>query len=232
MKKLTFRRTSDSPPAEHEMLEIDADGSFAMWRSTGRMVGRFAGVVPDIEALVHDADRALRSSPAGSDRIAMDATLERIDVDGHQAAIAADLTLDGWWGVLLKRCRALMSELCEQPKAAIEIDLDNPSAPRLVHRGTEPLVLELIQPAATVGVWRDRDQTAEYWGYADIIETVSAEHGWQLEIPVPDARPRHGDNVIVEIALDVYHDGVPLRVHVSAVAEIAAPDGGVPPNAV
>lgn len=232
MKKLTFRRTSDSSPAEHEILEIDVDGSFAMWRSTGRTVGRFAGFVPDLEGLAREVDRALRSSPGGSDHIAMDATLERIDVGGHEAAIAADLTLEGWWGVLLERCRALLTELCDQPLAAVEIELDDPSAPRLVHRGTEPLVLELIQPAATVSVWRDRAQTGEYRGYADMIETVHAGPGWQLEIPVPDAHPRRGDHVIVEVPLDAYHNGVPLRIHVFAVTDIAGPERVAPPNAV
>lgn len=232
MKKLTFRRTSDSPPAEHEILEIDADGSFAMWRSTGRVVGRFAGVIPDIDALTGEADRASHTPPQGSDRIAMDATLERIDVDGHEIAVAADLTLEGPWGALLERCRALMSDLCQQPEAAVAIELDTPSAPRLVHRGTGTLVLELIQPAATVAVWRDRDRTGDYWGYADIVETVSAGPGWHLEIPVPDARPRSGDYVIVEVPLDAYHEDVPLRIHLSGVAEVVASGDSTATDAV
>ena len=139
MKQLTFRRTSDAEPAEYEILEIDADGSFSMWRSTGLVVGRFAGAVPEFEALADDADRATRASARTLDRIPADASLERIDVDGHAAAVAAHLSLEGSWGVLVDRCRALMSDLCDQPQAALTVELDDPTVPRLVHRGTQQL---------------------------------------------------------------------------------------------
>jgi hypothetical protein len=222
MKNLRFRRTSDHEPAELEVLEIEVDGSFAMWRSTGEAVGRFAGDVPELSTLSDDVERALTDFPPSSDSIPMDASLERLDVDGRQLAVAAHERIEGPWGALLEQCRSLMEALRDQPLAALVIELDDPSVPRIAHRGTEALTLALIQPSATVVVWRDREEVGEFRGFANVIETVNADQGWQLEIPVDGVRSRSGDSVVAQIPLDAYHEGVPLRVHPYAVTEIQA----------
>ncbi|MGH9134028.1 MAG: hypothetical protein ACRDZZ_08840 [Ilumatobacteraceae bacterium] len=221
MRALTFRRTSDAPPREHEVLEIASDATFEMWRSLGRAVGRFAGAVPDADQLAEQIDRALDARPPLHKDLAMDASLERIEVGETTVALGARETPDGAWGALFERCRALLSDLTEQPLAALVLVVDDPALPRLEHRGTEELMIELIQPVAVATVWRDGVHVDTVRGAAGVIDTVEAGPGWDLDIPLPDMRGVDGDRVVIQVAVDVHHGDLILPVEVYGDAERA-----------
>lgn len=220
MRALRFRRNSDSSPPEHESLEIDDDGSFTMWRSTGEAVGRFGGVIPDIDATSADVLRALDERMPETDPLPMDASLERVEVDDLTFAVGAHVRPEGPWGDLVRRCRELMADLRSQPLAALVVDVDDPSSPRLVHQGPESLRLELIQPAAEASVWRDGEHASSARGYADVIASVASGPGWRLDIPIPNLDARAGDTVVVQVGLDAYDGELPIPVEVYAVAEV------------
>jgi hypothetical protein len=93
--------------------------------------------------------------------------------------------------------------------------------PRLEHRGTEPLVLELIQPVAVAMVWRDGEHVATVRGAAAVIGSVEAGPGWHLDIPVPDQEFGDGDRVVIQVAVDAHHGDLILPVTVYDVADIA-----------
>lgn len=222
MRPLTFRRTSDAPPRQHEVLEIAADGSFELWRSTGRAVGRFSGSVPDLDRLADDIDRALAARPPKPAELPMDASLDRIEIGHTTVALGADDTPEGPWAALVERCRALMSDLTDQPRAALVLIVDDPSLPRLEHRGTEPLVLELIQPVAVATVWRGGEHVATVRGAAEVIDSVEARPAWHLDIPVPDDEFEVGDRVVIQVAIDAHHGDLILPVEVYNVADRTA----------
>jgi hypothetical protein len=222
MRALTFRRTSAAPPPESEWLEIAEDGSFTMWRSTGEAIGRFGGVIPDIDVSSADVDRALDAPVPVTGPLPMDASLERVEVAGLTLDVGAHIRLDGPWGDLVRHCRELMADLRSQPLATLVVDVDDPSNPRLVSQGLESLRLELIQPAAEASIWRDGVHVSSARGYANVIESVTTRPGWQLEIPIPDLETNAGDTVVVQVAFDAYDGELPIPVEVYAVAEIAA----------
>ena len=219
MTPLTFRRTSDAPPREHEILEIAADGSFALWRSVGPTVGRFAGAVPDPARLGAEVEAALDARPPATDELPPDSSLERIEIGDTTVAFAARRTPDGPWGTLVERLRALMSDLTDHPLASLVLVVDDPAMPRLEHRGTEPLLLQLVQPVAIATVWRNGEHVATVRGAADTIGAVEAGPGWHLDIPVPAVRDEEGDRVVIQVAVDAHHGKLILPVEVYGVAD-------------
>ena len=219
MTPLTFRRTSDAPPREHEILEIAADGSFALWRSVGEAVGRFAGAAPELDRLEAEVEAALDARPAGTDELPPDASLERIEIGDTTVGFAADRTPAGPWGTLVERLRALMSDLIDHPLAALVLVVDDPAMPRLEHRGTEPLMLQLVQPVAIATVWRNGEHVATVRGAADRIGAEEAGPGWYLDIPVPAVLDEDGDRVVIQVAVDAHHRKQILPIEVYGVAD-------------
>src|SRR5690242_11482166 len=142
------------PPPDHEELEIGEEGAFSMWRSIGRAtqpptpVGLFngrleAGLYAELreEARAAAQARDLYISPAP------DSPLEAItigDIDVHKAYLGIHDDPEGAWGALVDRLRSLLGELTRFPRAALAVEvLEGGHRARLVHRGEEPLRLDL-----------------------------------------------------------------------------------------
>lgn len=216
MRATRFRRTSHHSPAEHEILEITVDGTFSMWRSTGEVIGRFGGRVPEFQSLSDAVEHAAASPIPETEELPMDASLEQLDVDGRTLSMSADDEIEGSWGRLVAMTRLLIDNLRDQPRAALAIRATDPGQPELVQRGDETLVLELIQPMASVSVWRDSQLADSTSGFADVIERVDAVPGWTLAIPAGAITTQAGDIAVIEVGLDAYDGEVPLPVHVHA----------------
>jgi hypothetical protein len=220
MSAIRFRRTSDHLPAEHEVLDIAADGTFSMWRSTGEAVGRFAGRVPASSAIADAIARLGTDAPPATPVLPIDASLECLDVDDRTLSIGAHEQLNGPWGEVLGRCRSLIDSLREQPSAALRLDITDVSRPALVHVGPAALTLELIEPAATVSLWRDAQLVDSARGFADVNEQVLASSGWRLPIPVDGLTTMTGDAIVVEVGTDAYDGDRPIPVHVHATTDV------------
>ena len=79
---LNFQRLSGWFPPERELLTVEEDGSFTMWRSYGpSVIGRFSGAVPDVDALAGLVAATAAVEPTGPDEVEPDASVE-VDRDG------------------------------------------------------------------------------------------------------------------------------------------------------
>src|SRR5438270_6614307 len=156
---LAFRRLSFAPPPEREMLTVNDDGRFELWRSNGPIVGRFAGAVPDATALAALVSAAAATPPpAVPSALPPDAATEVVEVGDTSATVEAGEGADGPWGELISACRRLLDQLRDEPVAAVALVVESPTGARLEHRGREPLPLELDNATVAANVWHDGRQ--------------------------------------------------------------------------
>jgi hypothetical protein len=127
-----------------------------MWRSANTAVaGRFAGSLDGAElaALVEEA----RAAAAAGDlevQVLPDDAIERVEVDGARAEMGGGSRLDGPWAALVAHLHRLLDELTDRPLAALALQLDQGGRRAwLVHRGSEPLRLELSKLSARAVLW-------------------------------------------------------------------------------
>ncbi len=189
-----------------DSLEVDPDGSVRLWRSRGAsMAGRFTRTLTDEESsALQDAARAAHDE--GSLEIPARGPGAAGDVvelaDGVQATLPVTAQADGPWGSLVTRLRGLLDPVGSTPVAAIALEVDQ-GATRLVHRGEEPLSLDLA--AASLHV-EARDAAEETVASADLPLTeggrVEVGPGWSLQLPSAVAvRAPAGGSLLVAVTL-------------------------------
>jgi hypothetical protein len=188
------------PPPDNEHLDVAPDGEFSMWRSTNTGVaGRFAGHLDPAElaGLVAEASEA---SAAGDLEVQPfpDASLETIEVQGARAELGGDT--EGAWAPLVARLHRLLDELTAAPLAAIALEVDQGGRrARLVHRGSDPLRLDLSGLASRAVLWGPNWWLLQDWrsgtgedgragaaggaGAGAGAGAVEAGPSWSLELP-------------------------------------------------
>jgi hypothetical protein len=202
-------------PQFHEVLQIDGDGAFSMWRSVSKAsdlpapIGRFGGRVASAQRAALD-DAANRAVAEGSRTwlVTPDSPVDTFDVDGVTAKLGIHNPGEGAWKDLAQLVRPLLRELTASPLAAIALEVDGGA--KLVHQGTEPLTLDLSALAVRADHWRD-GQSLTRWtpssSPAAVQGEVAAQPGWNLELPFEhgfDMQP--GDRVTVDVTFAA-HDG-------------------------
>jgi hypothetical protein len=220
MSRVAFARLSDAPPPLREMLDIDDDGSWRVWRSVGTAIGRFAGS-GDADAgagrgILELAAAAEQSEPPRGDEFPADATVDSIDLGGRSVSVPYRQSPDGPWGKLFKACRDLLDEALTQPLAAIGLELAGSGRVRLEHRGDESLPVEFGAAQVEATVWTpDGTFVASGTGKIDAGH-VDAEPGWSLEVSLEgiDASAKGQPVVFVSFVAD--DGGVYIPVVLSA----------------
>ncbi|HEY6569138.1 MAG TPA: hypothetical protein VIZ22_02560 [Candidatus Limnocylindrales bacterium] len=222
MTLVTWRRLSSMPPPERELLDVEADGSFRLWRSIAPVVGRFggslpAGVVSELEGLVSAVGSAAAPRPGS---LPADASVEQLEVGGARSVFEAGAEADPPWGDLLAACRRIADARTDAPVAAIALEVgltDGRARIRLVQRGTGTLPVELASGRAKVAVWRGMENPANALAGFD-LGRVEAGPGWDAEttaeLPVLEA----GDKVTATVTFIVDDGGVFIPVAMSATA--------------
>jgi hypothetical protein len=185
------------PPPDNEHLDVAPDGEFSMWRSTNTgIAGRFAGRL-DPDELAGLQAEASRASAAGDLEVQPfpDASIETVEVQGARAELGGDT--DGPWAPLVARLHRLLDELTAAPLAAIalEVDRDGRRA-RLVHRGSQPLRLDLSGLSSRAVLWGPNwwllqdwrsgpgdDGAAAAGAGATARGPVEAGPSWSMELP-------------------------------------------------
>jgi len=208
---LAFRRIANSPPPERELLAIEADGSFAMWRSNGPIVGRFAGVVPDVAGLRRLVEATTDVEPVRQRRLPADAAEEVLEVGRRKATVEADRDVDGPWGPLFERARELLEFVTDQPRAALTMEV-NADGVRVEHRGTDVLPVEFENAALEVTVRRGGTIVAKTVQRGLGQGHVDAGPAWSWTIPVEaDAQ---GDTLDATLRFVAKDEGifVPMRL--------------------
>lgn len=175
-------------PVNDERLEIE-DEQFTMWRSVGTaIVGRFAGRLPDATAreLAAAAEQA-RLAAVLRTETPPDAPIETVDLgDGKVTRLGQGDESEGPWAVLVRRLRTLADELLDQPTAAIALEVaDDGRSARLVHRGNQPVGIDLSAVRVAAYAWKGYYEPAGRWklGPIAVAGADKAEPGWNLELP-------------------------------------------------
>ncbi len=220
MTRVAFARLSDAPPPLREMLDVDDDGSWRVWRSVGPAIGRFAGTGDaaagagrEIVELAAAAEGA--ETPRGGDS-SPDATVDSIDLGGRSVSVPYRQTPDGPWGDLFEACRGLLDEAVSHPVAAIGMELAGADRVRLKHRGEEPLPVEFGSAQVEATLWTpDGAFVASGTGRIDAGH-VDAGSGWSLEVPLEGIEPSAKGEPVVFVSFVADDGGVYVPVVLSA----------------
>lgn len=213
MTLVRLTRLSDAFPPARELLEIGDDGGFTGWRSQGPLVGACRGTLAGIDALRDLVRRARESAPPPARDLPLDATADLLAVGDRELRVAASASPDGAWGDLLRAARAILEdEVPLAPYAAVELQVAAAAAPRLVHRGDAPIVLELGAGWAEVTRWRD-DVPAGSDETRDLAAgRVEAGPGWSLDLDLAVPAGEPGDLVTASAWFVVEDGGVLVPV--------------------
>ena len=193
-------------PAHDELLEIDGR-AFRLWRSSGAPVaGQFAGTLAASEAEPLDeavagvagVDPPTAVAPPGSPAETIEtADGRRIDL-GYLAPVA------GPWGALAATLRGLLDGLTDRPLAAVALDVaaDGTHA-RIVHRGSEPIEVDVSALRIAVLAWQGYYEPAGTWdrGPLDLPGGGTVGPGWELDLPFTHGLPT-GDGYALQVAVD------------------------------
>jgi hypothetical protein len=216
-----YRNDGSTSPATAEYVELLDDGRFTGWRGVASAVGWFGGA---LEAAECDGVRALISGlgdvvleppPPGP-------TVETLELPDRDPLVVTGVDVDGPLGPLVDRSRRLLDDLVNSPRAAVALGAGSP--PRLVHRGTDPLQVDLSTVAVRAYHWKGYYEPAGEASEVLAGERVEAGPGWTLDLPALNPPP--GDDITTHVTVDfaIVADGtvVPVQVqHLPAIPESA-----------
>jgi hypothetical protein len=194
-------------PAVAESVEVADDGALTGWRSVSDGgVGWFAGRLPDGELA---AVRALAEETPDPVLAQPDSAQEVLELEATGPIPIAGSTDD-----LATAARQLLDRLTDFPLAAVAVIFVAPDVARLVHRGTDPVRLDLGVVAVRATAWRGYYEPAGDWsGVVEGPGEVEAGPGWTYDVPLElDAA---GD-VVIHLAVDFAILSGPTRVPVQA----------------
>jgi hypothetical protein len=194
-------------PAVAESVEVADDGALTGWRSVSDGgVGWFAGRLPDGELAELRALAAERPDPVLAPP---DSAQEILECEATGPISIAGSTDD-----LATAARHLLDRLTDFPLAAVAVSFVAPDVARLVHRGTDPVRLDLGVVAVRATAWRGYYEPAGDWsGVVEGPGEVEAGPGWTYDVPLElDAA---GD-VVIHLAVDLAILSGPNRVPVRA----------------
>lgn len=213
--------------AEGEWLEIDPPG-FRAWRQVAvGAVGHFGGALR-----ADERDRVTRaiamvdaSRPPVIPTARPGSAVVTVDIDGRSISYGSGGAPDGPWAELDDCLRGICDAIVDRPTGAIAIETD-PAEARLVHRGDDPIDVDLGDGSFVAVAWRGWYEEAGRIEGRLASAPTSAASGWSVDIPLDGlpvsdevtvhvhARFRLGaepDAVEVELAhapaLDRPHDG-------------------------
>ena len=214
-----YRNDGSTTPATAEYVELFDDGRFTGWRSNAPAVGWFAGGLAaaecdEVRGLIADLGGATPGRPPPG------AATETLELPGVDPLVVTGVDGDGPLGPLVDRARRLLDEMVGSPRAAVALEVDSP--PRLVHRGTDPLQLDLSTVALRAYYWKGYYEPAGEASEVLAGERVEAGPGWTLDLPALDAPP--GDDITTHVTVDLAivagDNVVPVQVqHLPNIAE-------------
>jgi hypothetical protein len=196
--KITYRRAGGHmPPPDRELLTIQDDGSFTLWRSVNTPAcGRFAGQLTLDQWNALQAEGAAAAQAGSMARpILPDSAIETIQVGDSVARLGHTDTPDGAWGNLVTHCRSLVTDLLDAPQAAVVLEVAPGAAgARLVHRGGRPISVDLSRLAVRAVLWGGYYEQRGNWQWAAPLAPgargergtgpgrVEAGPGWSLDL--------------------------------------------------
>ena len=206
-----YRNDGSTTPATAEYVELFDDGRFTGWRSIAPAVGWFEGGLAaaecdEVRVLIAGLGGATPGLPPPG---AATETLELPDLD---PLVVTGVDGDGPLGPLVDRARRLLDEMVGSPRAAVALEVGPP--PRLVHRGRDPLELDLSTVALRAYHWKGYYEPAGEASEVLAGERVEAGPSWALDLPALDPPPGHDitTHVTVDFAIVSGDSVVPVQV--------------------
>jgi hypothetical protein len=218
MTMLVFGRYGTAYPPDREILRVEADGAFTMWRSYGApAVGRFSGMVPSLTMLREQGQAAAAVSPPSAGPLEPDESVETLALDGRdEVELPAGIRLEGPWGVLLGSCRALLDELTALPSAAVVASFAGPATLRLAHAGTHPLPAELDWLTVEVTRWHEASQAGHATVRPEGLGHVEAGPAWVLDVSLDPEVCQGPGQLVATASFVAADDGVYVPVVATA----------------
>ncbi|MHB8625897.1 MAG: hypothetical protein ACYDBJ_17765 [Aggregatilineales bacterium] len=187
------RRGGMQPPPDNETLTIEDDGSFSLWRSISwavyppTPVGRFAG---KLSAAMLERLKQASAAASQSGNIHLISrpgnAIQTIELGKVRGEVSANDDAPGAWGTLITLLSDLARDLTAHPVAAIALEVaDEGKSARLVHRGKQPLKLDLTGMTLHADLFRPKTyETVKGWNARKMatpgIVTVAA--GWTFDL--------------------------------------------------
>ncbi len=216
MTQVELRRLDDRFPPLRELLFVEPDGRFRMWRSNADLVGRLGGRVPDPAAFAELARAAAGERPPAGPEPVPDSAEDELRVGDRSLSTRPGQHAPGSWGDLLETCRGLLAALLDQPTAAVALELPAPDRIRIVHRGTEVLPIELGSMGIGIDVYRDTTRLGSAAPAVPEVHHVDAGPGWFLDVPVTPVDVPPGAMRLVRVQFVAVDDGVFVPVELSS----------------
>lgn len=213
-----YRNSGATVPATAENVELAADGAFTGWRSIAPAVGFFAGTLSEAElapirAGVEEAGDATPGLPPPG------AVVETLQLSGRDPLVVSGVQAGEPLGALVDAARSLLDRtMLDAPRAAISLDGN-----KLVHRGTDPLELDLSTVGFRANFWRGYYEPAgESFESLPGPGRVHTGPGWSLDLP-PMTPPAGADittHLVVDFAIVANGTVVPVQAqHLPAIPE-------------
>ena len=193
-----YRNDGSTSPATAEYVELFDDARFTGWRSIAQAVGWFEGAWPTSEckelhhAIADLGDASPPAPPPGP-------STETLELPGRDPLVVSGVEGDGPLGGVVEGARRLLDEQVSSPRAAVALEPGPP--PRLVHRGRDPLELDLSTVALRAYHWKGYYEPAGEATEVLAGERVGAGPGWALELPALDPPP--GDDITTHVTVDL-----------------------------
>jgi hypothetical protein len=212
---LSYRREGGWPPPDHELLEIQDDGSFTLWRTIGRAsqppapIGGFKGTLTegersDLQGLlnrIHQAADIRMPFPP-------DSAVETIMAAGRTALLPHTGMPGEPWAGLVALARTLLVQLTDRPRAALGLRLtDAGKRVDLVLLGDRSLLVDLSRVSVRAILWSGYEQLGT-WESGQLQlgpGPAQLQPGWSRELPFS-----HGLNETSTAQIRAYVD---LRLH-------------------
>ena len=213
------------PPRDREILTIEKDGAFTMWRSIGSAVyppspvGRFAGqleprtqesLTKAVQAVAHEGDIDIVPKPGSA--------IVNIETDQVHARMGIHDEPGNSWGALAELLQGLLKNLTSCPVAAMDVAVsDDGKKAHLAHLGQQPLLLDLSELIVRAVLWEDHKKLGDWStsGTAAGEDQISAAINWKLELPFDHGFDPSGEqNVVVYVTFAISHKNqfIPVRL--------------------
>lgn len=214
------------PPPDREILTIEDDGTFTMWRSIGAAVqppspvGRFSGKLDDqtleklkstIGKVTPLGDLSIKPKPGSS--------IVTIDTGQVKARMGIHDEPDNAWTDLVTIMKRLLKQLVNHPEAAIRLTVsDDGQSARLEHLGLQPIELDLSQFTIRAVLWEGYKMVGDWSSTSDETEknsSVMADSNWQMDLPFDhNFDPDSDQNIIAYVTFSIKNEGrlIPVRL--------------------
>ena len=214
------------PPPDREILIIEEDGSYTMWRSIGSAVhppspvGRFAGqldaqtlesLIVASKAVSLEGDLVIKPKPGSA--------MVNIETGQVKARMGIHDEPENAWSQLAELLKGLLKQLTNSPEAAIMLAVsEDGDRARLEHLGQQPTRLDLSRLTVRAVLWEGYGKVDDWSlseGASGENDPISADMNWQMDLPFDHHfEPGDGQNVVAYVTFSIFQEGrfIPVKL--------------------